>query len=101
MAATRVSIVIGLLTLGGSGIPASSGTPLSSGPFEIRRSSVDAGGGIASGSTGGSTFELRSTIGQPDAGTISGGSFVLYGGFWHPLPDVTRPDPIFRNSFEG
>jgi hypothetical protein len=32
-------------------------------------------------STGG-TYTLSSTIGQPDAGEMSGGSYGLTGGFW-------------------
>ena len=44
---------------------------------------VDNGGQMFS--TGGG-FELAGTIGQPDAGAISGGEFELSGGFWFPLP---------------
>jgi hypothetical protein len=40
---------------------------------------IDGGGGT---STGG-TFTLSGTIGQPDAGVLTGGSFVLRGGFWN------------------
>ena len=39
---------------------------------------VDGGGGI---STGG-VFKVSGTIGQPDAGPMSGGSFTLTGGLW-------------------
>lgn len=38
-------------------------------------------GGGATFSTGGD-FELGGTIGQPDAGVLSGGGFELVGGFW-------------------
>jgi hypothetical protein len=38
------------------------------------------GGGTSSSS--GSSFSLGGTIGQPDAGTSSGGTFTLEGGFW-------------------
>jgi hypothetical protein len=44
----------------------------------ISRFTIDCGGGR---STGGE-FTLGGTIGQPDAGRVSGGSFVLSGGFW-------------------
>lgn len=37
------------------------------------------GGGGASTAPG---YELTGTIGQPDAGQSSAGSYVLYGGFW-------------------
>lgn len=50
--------------------------------YEISRKTVDGGGGMRS--TGGS-FELSGTIGQPDAGALTGGPFVLNGGFWFPL----------------
>jgi len=39
---------------------------------------VDGGGGA---STGG-VFAVSGTIGQPDAGAMSGGNFSLTGGFW-------------------
>jgi hypothetical protein len=50
--------------------------------FQLSRITVD-GGGVVS-STGGD-FELSGTVGQPDAGVLSGGVFELYGGFWFPL----------------
>ena len=40
---------------------------------------VDGGGGAFS--TGGA-YQLSGTIGQPDAGAMSGGGYVLSGGFW-------------------
>ena len=50
--------------------------------FEITRSTIDGGGVMRS--TGGE-FELSGTIGQPDAGALSGGEFELTGGFWLAL----------------
>ena len=44
---------------------------------------IDGGGQISS--TGGG-FELSATIGQPDAGQMSGGNFQLTGGFWFEQP---------------
>jgi hypothetical protein len=49
------------------------------GQLSISRFTIDGGGGTRS--TGG-TFALDGTIGQPDAGRLSGSSFVLSGGFW-------------------
>ena len=46
--------------------------------FDLSWYTVDGGGGT---STGGG-FELSGTIGQPDAGAMSGGDFTLEGGFW-------------------
>jgi hypothetical protein len=52
--------------------------------FAIDWHTLDGGGGT---STGG-RFSLAGTIGQPDAGTLSGGGFVLVGGFpgFHVVP---------------
>ena len=50
--------------------------------FAISRQTIDAGGVMFST---GSDFELSGTIGQPDAGILSGGDFELSGGFWFPL----------------
>lgn len=47
--------------------------------FDLSWWSVD--GGSAATSAGGG-YELRGAIGQPDAGRLSAGSFVLDGGFW-------------------
>ncbi len=41
---------------------------------------IDGGGGYCAGGT----YELESTIGQPDAGVLTGGAFELHGGFWPP-----------------
>lgn len=46
--------------------------------LSISRFTVDGGGGA---STGG-VFSVGGTIGQPDAGQMTGGSFALAGGFW-------------------
>ena len=50
--------------------------------FEITRSTIDGGGLMRSA---GGDFELSGTIGQPDAGVLSGGEFELSGGFWFRL----------------
>lgn len=55
-------------------------------PFAIDWFTIDGGGGT---STGGN-FVLQGTIGQPDAGVMSGGQFTLTGGFW-ALPVQTGP----------
>jgi hypothetical protein len=43
--------------------------------------SLDGGGGVSSG--GG--YVLIGTIGQPDAGLMSGGPYALFGGFWNRM----------------
>ncbi|MEK6799494.1 MAG: hypothetical protein AABZ12_11050 [Planctomycetota bacterium] len=50
--------------------------------YEISRYTIDGGGVMRS--TGGA-FELSGTIGQPDAGAMTGGGFELTGGFWFAL----------------
>jgi hypothetical protein len=40
---------------------------------------ADGGGGMNSS---GGVYSLGGTIGQPDAGTSSGGPYTLVGGFW-------------------
>jgi hypothetical protein len=46
--------------------------------YSINWHTVDGGGGT---STGG-VYSVSGTIGQPDAGTMSGGPYTLQGGFW-------------------
>lgn len=65
----------------------------SGGDFELTQSTIDAGGGAASGSD----FELVGTIAQPEANAqqSSGGGFSLAGGFW-----ASATDAIFSDGFE-
>lgn len=55
------------------------------GGFDLSWNTVDGGGGTFS--TGG-TYELGGTIGQPDAGRHTGGTYTLDGGFWGIVPAV-------------
>ena len=57
--------------------------------FAIDWWTVDGGGAMFS--TGGN-YSLGGTIGQPDAGVMSGGNFTLVGGFWAvTLPSAPAP----------
>jgi hypothetical protein len=47
--------------------------------LNIPRFTVDGGGGMRSV---GGTYSVSGTIAQPDAGTSSGGSYSITGGFW-------------------
>ncbi len=47
--------------------------------FEINWSTIDGGGVL---NAAGGPFVLSGTIGQPDAGDMTGGPLVLRGGFW-------------------
>ncbi len=57
--------------------------------FAIDWFTIDGGGAMRS--TGGS-FEASGTIGQPDAGLMSGGGFELVGGFWGGAEPACYPD---------
>ena len=48
---------------------------------------VDGGGGTSTGSV----YSVRGTIGQPDAGGMSGGAFALVGGFWGVVAAIQTP----------
>ena len=61
--------------------------------FEIPWHTVDGGGGTSEGGQ----FSVAGTIGQHDAGVMSGGEFELSGGFWAAstviqLPGDCEPD---------
>lgn len=76
-ALVTVLVVAAILTLALSR-PASAEL---AGGYEISWHTVDGGGGT---STGGA-YTLDGTIGQHDAGSQSGGGYVLAGGFWAGL----------------
>jgi hypothetical protein len=63
--------------------------------FEVDWWTVDSGGAQE---LSGGVFTLNSTTGQPDAGKLSGGPFVLYGGFWLASfePTVVRHWQLYR-----
>lgn len=55
--------------------------------YSIDWSTIDGGGGT---STGG-VYSVSGTIGQPDAGKMSGGNFTVDGGFWGIIAAVQTP----------
>ena len=55
--------------------------------YAITWYTVDGGGGT---STNG-VYTVSGTIGQPDAGTLTGGNFTLQGGFWGDVAAVPVP----------
>lgn len=59
-----------------------SSASLASAQFAVDWFTLDGGGGAAAGGV----YLLKGTIGQPDAGPMSGGPFSLVGGFWAALP---------------
>jgi hypothetical protein len=68
-------------------------TKLQAQSYSIDWFTVDGGGGT---STGG-IYSVSGTIGQPDAGHLSGGNFTLDGGFWGIIAAVQLPgSPLLR-----
>lgn len=66
-----ILLLLALLLLGGTIL-------LAQGGYDLTWWTVDDGGGA---STGG-TYKMSGTLGQPDAGAMSGGAYRLGGGFW-------------------
>src|SRR5438093_13185504 len=63
--------------------------------FAINWFTIDGGGGDSAGGQ----YVLHGTIGQPDAGAMSGGGYFLAGGFWGALPQ--SPLPLLRIARMG
>ena len=59
--------------------PAQTGSDVWSGMgYDLSWSSIDGGGGMSSDGT----YTLNGSLGQPDAGALTGSSYTLTGGFW-------------------
>src|SRR6266536_388318 len=58
--------------------------------YSIDWFTIDGGGGT---STGG-VYAVSGTIGQPDAGKLSGGNYTLDGGFWGIIAIQTPGAPL-------
>jgi hypothetical protein len=58
---------------------------------------IDGGGGT---STGG-VYAVSGTIGQPDAGAMSGGSYTLQGGFWTVTAVQMPGSPLLTITVTG
>lgn len=67
-------LAAGLLLLAGATALAQSG-----GGYDLSWSTVDAGGATFAGGGG---YVLGATAGQADAGQLSGGDYLLGGGYW-------------------
>ena len=64
--------------------------------FSIPWWTVDGGGGTSQGGA----YVLRGAIGQPDAGTLSGGAFQIVGGFWFELAEGDCNEDSGVNLFD-
>jgi hypothetical protein len=68
--------------------------------YSIDWFTIDGGGGT---STGG-VYSVTGTIGQPDAGVLSGGNYSLVGGFWGaviPIQEEGGPTLYIQNQMNG
>ncbi len=63
--------------------------------YSIDWFTIDGGGGT---STGG-VYSVSGTIGQPDAGRMSGGSYSVDGGFWGIIAVVQTPGAPLLSIF--
>lgn len=70
--------------------PTAQGDP----PLTMSWHTLDGGGGWAYGDL----FSLSGTIGQPDAGYMSAGSFEMFGGFWKGFTAETVCQPDFDHD---
>ncbi len=64
--------------------------------YEINWYTIDSGGEMF---TSGGPFELSGTIGQHDAGTLTGGTFELAGGFWAVAFAASCPPDLNGDGF--
>ena len=63
--------------------------------YRIDWHTINGGGGTSSGGP----YSLSGTIGQPDAGTLGGGDYVLEGGFWGVIVAIQQPGaPILHRN---
>src|SRR5262245_25522859 len=60
---------------------------LSAQTYNIDWFTIDGGGGSRTGGV----YSISGTIGQPDAGWMSGGSYAIDGGFWGIIAPVQSP----------
>lgn len=61
--------------------------------YSIDWHTIDGGGGTSTGAV----YSVTGTIGQPDAGVMSGGQFTVQGGFWGVLNVVqTEGAPLLK-----
>lgn len=60
---------------------------LSAANYSIDWHTIDGGGGTSTNAQ----YSITGTLGQPDAGRMSGGNFTLQGGFWAVVAAVQTP----------
>lgn len=70
---------------------ASAASAQTSDGYELTWSTLDNGGGMSEGGD----YSLVGTIGQADAGSLSGGEYMLNSGFWSGVNFVTANYRVF------
>jgi hypothetical protein len=88
LAACLLYLVIFAAGMMGTGVRAAPDAPTST--YAIPWWTVDNGGGTSQGGV----YILNGTIGQPDAGSLSGGIYTLKGGFWSGLLNYIIHVPV-------
>jgi hypothetical protein len=64
--------------------------------YNISWFKIAGGGGSSSGTaSNGTVYAVSGTIGQPDAGYLSGGNYAITGGFWGVIGVVQTPGAPF------
>jgi len=86
-----LATVLGLLLLAGS-VYAQTG-----GGYDLTWHTIDGGGATFSTSA---DYTLGGTTGQPDAGTLSAGSYTLRGGFWAGVGQHRIYLPLVLHTYE-
>lgn len=71
-ASTRLALAIT------AAIAIASGCRVAAANYEIAWYTIDGGGGVSASFT----YEVSGTVGQPDAGSSTGGGYELTGAFW-------------------
>jgi hypothetical protein len=66
-------------------------------PYTLDWWTMDSGGGTSSGGL----FSVTGSIGQPDAGAMSGGGYLLTGGFWSIYAVQTPSAPLLSIQVIG
>lgn len=85
------SLTVGAFCAAGA-LFVTTGHAQSGGQFDLSWSTIDGGGG---GPSRGGRFALSGSLGQPDAGVLSGGNFNLEGGFWSGMTLLQTPGAPF------
>src|SRR5215218_5166437 len=94
--ARRLGIMmVGLLGFSAVALPALAQV---GGGFDLSWNTLDGGGGTFS--TGGA-YSLGGTVGQPDAGYMSGGTYSVAGGFWGAMASPPAVQLVGHVTWQG